>query len=256
MQINWFTVIAQVLNFLLLVWLLKRFLYKPILKAIAEREGKIASQIKDAEAKDTLAKKEQAEFSKKNETFDKQKKGLMDKAVAETNEERDKLLEAARNDATELRSKLEKALNEMQENLNLDIAQKTQQEVFAIARKTLNDLASASLEEQAANLFIKRINELNKEEKKQFADAFKSGSNPVLVQSAFDLSEKQQTGIKSTVAKILGPETNFLFKTAPGLISGIELTSNGYKLAWSISEYLNSLQKSISQTRKEEPNKK
>jgi F-type H+-transporting ATPase subunit b len=58
MQINWFTVIAQVINFLLLVWLLKRFLYKPILKAIDEREGKIASQIKDAEEKEKTAKKE------------------------------------------------------------------------------------------------------------------------------------------------------------------------------------------------------
>ncbi len=253
MQINWFTVIAQIINFLLLVWFLKRFLYKPILKAIDEREEKIASQIKDAKAKETIAKEERAEFSKKNETFDKQKKELMDKAVDETNKERQKLLEAARNDAAELRSKLEKASNEMQENLNRDFAQKTQHEVFAIARKTLTDLASASLEEQSANIFIKRINELKKEEKKQFIDAFKSGSRPVLVQSAFELPEKQQTDIKSTVAKILGPESKFQFKTTPQIVSGIELSSNGYKLAWSISEYLNSLQKSISEMSKEEP---
>jgi len=45
MEINWFTVIAQIVNFLILVWLLKRFLYKPVLKAIAEREQKIASRL-------------------------------------------------------------------------------------------------------------------------------------------------------------------------------------------------------------------
>lgn len=243
MQINWFTVIAQILNFLILVWLLKRFLYKPILKAIDEREGKIADQIKDAEAKDAKAKKEQAEFQKKNETFDKEKKGLMDKAVAETNEEKEKLLEAARNEATELRSKLDKSLKEMQENLNREIAQKTQSEVFAIARKTLADLASLSLEEQSSNIFIKRLNDLKKEEKQQFLEAFKSGSDPILVQSAFDLPKKQQTDIQNAVIEILGAETQFQFKTVPEIISGIELTSNGYKLAWSISEYLNSLQK-------------
>jgi len=249
MQINWFTVIAQVINFLVLVWLLKRFLYKPILKAIDERENKIAAQIKDAEAKDAKAKKEQAEFARKNETFDKEKKGLMDKAVAETNEEKEKLLEAARNEATVLRSKLENSLKEMQENLNRDIAQKTQQEVFAIARKTLADLASLGLEEQSANIFIKRLNDLKKEEKQQFIDAFKSGSEPILLQSAFDLPAKQQTDIKSTVNEILGAKTQFQFKTAPEIISGIELTSNGYKLAWSISEYLNSLQKNILETK-------
>jgi len=217
MQINWFTVIAQILNFLVLVWLLKRFLYKPILKAIDEREGKIAAQINDAEAKDKLAKKEQAEFSKKNETFDKEKKELMDKAVTETNEEREKLLEAARNDAAELYSKLEKALSEMQENQNRDLAQKTQNEVFEIARKTLADLASVSLEEQSANIFIKRINELEKEEKKQFIDAFKSGSNSVLVQSAFDLPEKQQSKITSAVSEIIGAELIFNLKPHPKL---------------------------------------
>ncbi len=261
MQINWFTVIAQVLNFLILVWLLKRFLYKPILKAIDEREEKIAAQIKDAEAQDTSAKKEQIEFLKKNETFDKEKKKLMDNAIAETNEERQKLLEDARNEAAELRSNLEKSLKEMQENLNRDIVLKTQQEVFAIARKTLADLASLSMEEQSANIFIKRLYALTIEEKEQFIEAFKQDSNllaaghdPILVQSAFDLLEKQQTGIKSAVNAILGTETHFQFKTAPEIISGIELTSNGYKLAWSISAYLNSLQKSISETMKEEPN--
>lgn len=253
MQVNWFTVIAQIVNFIVLVWLLKRFLYKPILKAIDERENNIAGQIKDAEAKDAKAKKEQVEFLRKNETFDKEKKELMDKAIAEINEERKKLFEDARNEASELRAKLEKSLKEMQENLDRDIVQKTQQEVFAIARKTLADLACLSLEEQSTNIFIKRLNELTNDEKKQFVEAFKKGSNPILVQSTFDLPEKQQADIKSAVNKALDTETHFQFKTAPEIISGIELSSNGYKLAWSISEYLNSLQKSISETMKEEP---
>lgn len=254
MQINWFTVIAQLVNFIVLVWLLKRFLYKPILKAIDEREKNIAGKINDAEAKDALAKKEQTAFQQKNESFDKEKKGLMDQAIAETNKEREKLLESARNEAAELRSKLEKSLVEMQENLNRDLAQKTQKEVFAIARKTLNDLASLSLEEQSAKVFITRLKELKKEEKEQFLEAFKTGSNQpdgedaVLIQSAFDLPEEQQTAIKNAVNEILGTPTSFQFNTAPEIISGIELSSNGYKLAWSIAAYLNSLQKSISDT--------
>jgi len=261
MQINWFTVIAQILNFLVLVWLLKRFLYKPILNAIDEREKKIESQLKDADNRESVAKKEQDEFKKKNEQFDQEKKERMDKAVVETNVERDKLMEIARNEAAELRVKLQKSMSEMQENLNRDIAQKTQQEVFAIARKTLADLASQSLEEQSTTLFIKRINELKKEEKQQFIKAFKSESSPILIGSAFDLPKKQQSEIQKAVSEILGTETHFQFKTTPEIISGIELTSNGYKVAWSISEYLNSLQKNISEIvntkiMKDETNKK
>jgi F-type H+-transporting ATPase subunit b len=248
MQINWFTVIAQVINFLILVWLLKHFLYKPVLNAIDEREKKIESQLKDADEKEKKAKKEQTEFAGKNETFDKQKKELMDKAIAETNEQKQKLLDDARNEANALRTKLEKSLKEMQENLNHEIEQKTQQEVFAIARKTFADLASMSLEEQVTKIFIKRLNDLKKEEKKQFVEAFKSVTSPILLQSAFDLPEKQKTEIKNAVNEILEAEPKFQFKTTPEIISGIELTTKGFKLAWSISEYLNSLQKNILET--------
>jgi F-type H+-transporting ATPase subunit b len=51
MLIDWFTVGAQVVNFLILVWLLKRFLYKPILHAIDERERRIAKELADADTK-------------------------------------------------------------------------------------------------------------------------------------------------------------------------------------------------------------
>jgi F-type H+-transporting ATPase subunit b len=253
MKINWFTVIAQVINFLVLVWLLKRFLYKPILKAIEEREKKIAAQIKDADDKKATAIKEQDDFKKKNDDFDQQKKGLMDKVVADTNAEKDKLLQAAKNDANILRSNLEKATKENQENQNLEIAQKTQKEVFAITRKALTDIASLSLEEQSVNTFIKRLNDSKDEEKKQFIVAFKSNANAILVRSAFELPAKQQGEINNTVDTILGTKTQLQFKTTPELISGIELTTNGYKLAWSFSEYLNSLEKSITEKMKKQP---
>ncbi len=63
MPIDWFTVAAQVINFLILVWLLKRFLYKPILAAIDEREKGIAAQLASAEAKKAERKRNETSFS-------------------------------------------------------------------------------------------------------------------------------------------------------------------------------------------------
>ena len=167
MQINWFTVIAQILNFLVLVWLLKRYLYKPILKAIDDREKKIAAELKDADTKKAEAKKEQDEFKQKNDDFDKQKTDLVNKAIADANNERQKLIEAAKTDATALKAKLDAATKEELENMKGEIAKKTQEEVFAIARKALTDIASVSMEEQSVHLFIKCFNELKEEEKKE-----------------------------------------------------------------------------------------
>ncbi|MEO5958542.1 MAG: F0F1 ATP synthase subunit B, partial [Opitutaceae bacterium] len=70
MLIDWFTVGAQVLNFLILVWLMKRFLYKPILNAIDAREKKISAELADAESKRAEAMKDRDEFQQKNEEFD------------------------------------------------------------------------------------------------------------------------------------------------------------------------------------------
>ncbi len=260
MKINWFTVIAQVINFLILVWLLKKFLYKPILNAVNEREKKITNQLKDADDKKAAAQKEQDDFKKKNEDFDQQKKALMDKAVADANTQKQQLTDAAKTDANTLRSNMEKAAKEKQENDNVEIAEKTQRQVFAITRKALADIASISLEEQSANTFVKHLAALKDDEKKQFIEAFKSNSNAILVRSAFNLPAKQQGEINNEVNVILSADTHLQFKTTPEIISGIELSTNGYKLSWSFSEYLNSLEKNISDTMKEnakpEPEKK
>lgn len=252
MKINWFTVVAQVINFLLLVWLLKKFLYKPILKAVDERERKITGQLKDAADKKAIAEKEQEDFRKKNEDFDQQKKVLMDKAVADAKLEKEKLIEAAKAAANTTRTSMEKAANENLESNEETRAENAQQQVFAIAKKALSDMASTKLEEQLIDTFIERIKALKDEEKKQFVESFKSNTNSVLVKTAFDLSSKQQGEITEAVKEVIDSQTFLEFKTAPEIISGIVLSTNGYKLAWTLSEYLNSLERNVTKTAKTE----
>lgn len=248
MLINWFTVIAQVINFLILVWLLKRFLYKPILNAIAERENQITTKINDAEAKKTEAKKEHDEFQKKNIDFDLQRNEQWNKALDEIKTKKQLLLKNALKESEDLQSKLIKTLKDEQNNLSLTIIRKTQNEVFSIARKALKELANNSLEQQMLNVFINRLKNLNGDEKKQLFAAFSASKNLITVQSTFDLIQSQQEEIEKSVKELLGNTIQFTFQTNPEMISGIELNANGYKLAWSISEYLASAEKNISET--------
>src|SRR3984957_5307485 len=99
MLINWFTVVAQAFNFLILVWLLKRFLYKPILHAIDEREKGIAAQLADAEAKKAEAQKDRDELHRKSEAIDEERAVLLKTATDDAQAERQRLLAAARQDA-------------------------------------------------------------------------------------------------------------------------------------------------------------
>lgn len=245
MLIDWFTVGAQVVNFLILVWLLKRFLYKPILDAIDARERRIAKELADADAKKAEAQQERDTFQSKNEAFEQQRATLMTQAKDEAKTERLRLLGEARQAAEFLSAKRQETLRNDAHHLNQALSRRAQQEVFAIARKALTDLAGTSLEERMGDVFICCLREMDDPTKTGLAVALKSASDPALVRSAFDLPAVQRTAIQQTLNETFSAEIPVRFETAPDLISGIELTTNGQKVAWSIADYLASLEKGV-----------
>src|SRR5487761_2063313 len=153
MLIDWFTVGAQALNFIILVWLLKRFLYKPIIRAIDAREARIAAELAGAAAKKAEAQTECDEVRRKNEEFDQQRAALWCKAADDAQAQRERLLDEARKAADSLSAKRQEALRSDTENLNEAVRRRTQQEIFAVARKVLADLAETSLEERMSAVF-------------------------------------------------------------------------------------------------------
>ncbi len=252
MLIDWFTVGAQALNFLILVWLMKRFLYKPILHAIDAREQRIAAELADADAKKAEAQNERDEFQHKNEDFDRQRTALLSQATDEAQAERERLLDEARKASDALRAKRQEALKREQQTLNDEITRRTREEVFAIARKTLSDLAGTSLEERMSKVFTRRLQELNGEAKVDLAKALTTSSNPVVVRSAFELPPEQRAAIQNVLNETFSAEFQVRFETAPDVISGIELTVNGRMVAWSIADYLASLESSVGELLKEQ----
>lgn len=245
MLIDWFTVGAQALNFLILVWLLKRFLYQPILHAIDEREKRIAAELADAAAKKIEAQKERDDFQHKNEEFDQQRASLLSKATDEAKAERQRLLDEARKAADTLSAKRLETFRNDAEQLNQAVRRRTVQEVFAIARKALTDLAEASLEERMSAVFTNRLRALNGESKEALAAAVKNSPGPILVRSAFELPAEQRAAIQRTLNETFSADIQIRFEAAPDVISGIELTANGQKVAWSIADYLSSLEKGV-----------
>ena len=245
MLIDWFTVGAQALNFLVLVWLLKRFLYKPILNALDAREKRIAKELADADTKRAEAEKERNEFEQKNEEFDQKREELLSEAKDDAKAERQRLLEEARQAAEDLRGKRQDALTRENQNLRDEITRRTQEEVFAIAGKTLKDLAGISLEERMSEVFAHRLRTLDDEAKEGLAKALKSSSEPALVRSAFELPPDQKAAIQQALNETFSADIKIRFEAAPAVISGVEITVNGRKVAWSIADYLASLERSI-----------
>jgi F-type H+-transporting ATPase subunit b len=247
MLIDWFTVLAQVVNFLILVWLLKRFLYRPILDAIDAREKRIAKELADADAKKAEAQREGDEFRHKNEAFDRHRAALLGKTIEEAKAERQRLLDEARKAADALSAKRREALRMEQHSLGEALSRRARQEVFAIARKALADLATTGLEERMGEVFTRRLREMDAKTKAGLGEALKAASQPALVRSAFELPAEQRAGIQSAVNETFSADIRLRFETAPGLVCGIELATDGQKVGWTIEDYLASLEQGVNE---------
>ena len=251
MLIDWFTVGAQALNFVILIWLMRRFLYKPILTAIDARERKIAAELADADGKKAEAKKERDEFQHKNEELDQQRTALLIKATDAANAERQRLLGEARAAADALSAKRREALEGEARSLSKSVRRRAQEEVFAIARTALMDLATTSLEERMVAVFTRRLREMDGKVKAGFGEAIKTASEPALVRTAFDLPAEQRAVIQNALNETFSANIRVQFQTAPDLVSGIDLATNGQKVGWSIADYLASLERGVGELFKE-----
>jgi F-type H+-transporting ATPase subunit b len=241
--IDWFTVGAQAVNFLILVWLMKRFLYKPVLAAIDAREQKIAGELQQAADAKTQAGKEREDLRVRTEALQGQREELLRAAATAADVERKHLLEEARRESQQLRSKAIAALTAEQAELKLEVVSRTREEAFALSRKILVDLADASLEDQMLEVFVRRVASLNDGQRAQImAPSGSAHSRPAVLRSAFELTPAQQANMATAFSRWPCEGATLQFETAPDLISGLELTVDGQKLSWNATAYLVTLE--------------
>jgi F-type H+-transporting ATPase subunit b len=251
MPIDWFTVGAQIFNFLILVWLLKRFLYQPILTGLDAREKKIEQILQDADMTKAQAQKLQTEFAQKVQLIEQHRSAVLAKANEDAVIERKKLFDAAQSAADELLSKRLAALQQELASLQHDIARKSIAEVYSVSRKILNDLAGTDIQQAMLDKLIQRLTVLKKGQYVELANALPNANNEMLVRSAFELAPKQKAALQQCIQVTFSSQATtpiqLRFSLVPELISGIELSVSGWKIPWSTYNYLEILQKRVAE---------
>jgi len=245
MLIDWFTVGAQALNFIILVWLLKHFLYKPIITAIDVREKRTAMELADAARQKSEAQRAREEFEDKNKRFDEERDALMAKTVLEVRVERERLLDDARKIANELLIKQKTVVHDSAVALADQLKRLVAMEVFDVARKALTDLASADLEERLGEVFARRLRQLKPEAKASLGAVLKKPNATAIVRSRFDLGPKVHATIRNALNETFAADIGVSFETAPDSLCGIDLTVSGQRLSWNIEEYLKVLEEKV-----------
>jgi F-type H+-transporting ATPase subunit b len=247
MLIDWFTVAAQALNFLVLVWLLKRFLYKPILTAIDSREKKIAAELSKAQANMSESQKEKEEYQSKNKQLEETRATLLKKAQDDAKAEYDKLMVNAQKAADDCSAKRQEGLDAELVALNVSVSGLIQKQVFTIARKAFRELSTSSLEENICGVFLQRLDHMDEKSKTTLIDAINSAPASVVLRSAFAMEDSRRQSIQDALNKLCNRDMGIKFEISAELLAGVELQANGQSIGWNIDDYLVSLQKNLRQ---------
>jgi len=221
------------------------------LKAIDDRETQTAKVINQADAIKLDAQLQRKMLEKKNNEFDAKRDELFTKAKNTALSESEQIIAKAHINADQISKSRLQALERELEHYQQDIALKTLQEVYDVARKVLADLASVELEHNMFECFCKRLQNMTLDEKNNFNKALDAGNTELLIYSAFELTQNQIDKVDGILQQVSSAKSNCHFhlklEVKTTLISGIEIRSNGWKIAWSTEDYLNVLQTFISQ---------
>lgn len=250
MQIGWFTLVAQIVNFLILLYLLKRFLYGPIVETMDKREQTICARLQEAEEKRSEAEQQAEHYRQQQKKLEKQRDEQLAQISQEVETRRKELLEEAHQEVQEKKQDWQAALQREQDAFLRELRQRVGREAGEITRQALQDLADVQVERRMVDLFATRIRELDPGEKAEIAASIQKSDGEVVICSAFELPAQAQQRITDAVQEHLlnGDDLLARFETAPDLISGVQLQAAGYQVAWTIRDYLDHLEEQIRQT--------
>lgn len=248
MLIDWFTFGAQIINFLLLVFLLWRFLYKPILKTMDRRQRQLEDRWKQAEEQRQAAEQEAADYRQKQRELDQQRDHLLAQAQADAEHQRRQQMQQAREEIEAIQQEWQTALEREQDSFLAELRQQMTQQVYQITRQALREVVNADLEQQAIATFLERLRHLGAEKREAITQSPGAADQPVLIRSGFELPEDaRQQVIETLQQQDMMDGREVTFDTDPDLICGVELHLAGQSVFWHVADYVRSLEENMAQ---------
>ncbi|CCO24766.1 H+transporting two-sector ATPase B/B' subunit [Maridesulfovibrio hydrothermalis] len=237
MLLDWFTVFAQILNFFVLIVLLKLFLYGPIVEAMKQRKEHVAAEMRAVRQAGAKADELSAELKAKREELENRAAEVMAEIHAEAEKWRQQAMASARTEIDALREEWLAALSREKENAALNLRKRLMHEVAATASRIVQDLAGSDLEQQIVSGFIRKI--------KLEAQGINCGSREILVRTGFAHKGPHQEKLSAMLDELFPACNERLFSEDPKLGLGIELIAGDRKWEWNLASYIDELEQNI-----------
>lgn len=244
MQIDWITVVAQVVNFLILVYLLRRFLYQPVMRAMQAREQLIAERLQQSEQREQQALAQGRSLQAQQETFDRESAQRLMDAQQAAQAHHQSLLETARREVEARRTRWLQELSQTQQLHLQRIQPLAAAALTRAARQLLTELADADLEQQALRSFFRQLDALDHGALELLRKSARRAGR-LRVSCAFEPDADTRARIRRALQHHLfeaqEPEIEIEFRRVPALVCGIELDVEGRKVGWTLDTLLQGL---------------
>lgn len=245
MHIDWLTVAAQIINFLALVWLLQRFLYRPITEAMARREERIEERLSDAKARRREAEEEAEELRKKRDEFEDSKQEILNEARVEANEIRKRLEQDIRDEVEQKRKNWQEVLEEERADFVRAMQRKAGHKVLDVAGRLVADFTSGALGDQIAQGFVAKLKNLDAETCEKMATAVNRTEAPARVESAAALDTSARRKITRAIHEQFETDIEVEYREDDEVLLGARLTIGEQTMEWSAARHLKRLNREL-----------
>jgi F-type H+-transporting ATPase subunit b len=243
-QIDWLTVAAQIVNFLVLVWLLQRFLYRPITEAMRRREAKIEQRLSEAKDARAEAEREAGRLDSERAELEARKDDVLSEAREEADELRDRLEAELREEMEEKRAAWARHLAEERDAFARTLQRRAGQQVLDIAARVLDEFADADLSERVAGTFLARLDALDDDTRDKLADAA-AESETAMVETGTALDSAARGRVTRGLHEALSSELEVEYREDPEVLLGVRLTIGEQSVEWSAAHHLRRLESTL-----------
>jgi len=237
-ELSWSTFVLEIINFLILVWILKRFLYRPVLAVIARRQEAIKKSVADAEMLQQEAGKMQQQYENRLSDWDKERQQARESLNRELDAERTRQLDELH---AVLQKEREKA--EVSEARRKGVeARKMQQTALDLAARfasrLLETASGPDIEKRLVELLVNELSALPDERLAALQISYGQTADNIVVSSAYPLEDEQRQRLEQALGKVIKPASSIEYKQNPALLAGVEITIGAWVLAANIRDEL------------------
>ena len=240
MELDWVTFSLEIVNFLVLLWILKHFLYKPVLNIIAQRQAGINDKLEEANKKQTEAEQLKLQYTNRLTEWENEKKAARHKL----DEEIDSLRQQRMQDLNQqLEMERQKAEAIQQRRLEQEKTQTQMTALYqgaAFTAKLLSQLASPELEKQLIDLFIAQLQDMPEQQQQTIQSNIDPASNEIQVCSAYPLPQSVQQFLETALNKLVNKTITIKYTQDPNLIAGLRVSIGAFMLQANIQDELQS----------------